>query len=198
MTVVFGQEQIAVAENGGEKIIEIVRHAAGQLPEGLHALRAAGLRLQLAPGRHVHHRPDQPHGRAARVAQDQSALEDVGVVAIRALKPVFALPGFSGVGESAAQAVLDADQIFGVNVSEPEADLLARGATGMPEQAFQTARPDERAGVYIPIPNRIIRRTGNDFKIVRARCRINFKARTVLLLRAQFIVVCAFFWRLPG
>src|SRR5258706_11135271 len=38
----FGQEQVAVAENGGEKIIEVVRDAAGQLSERFHALGAAG------------------------------------------------------------------------------------------------------------------------------------------------------------
>ena len=62
----LGQEQIAVAENGGEKIIEIVRDAAGQLTERFHALGAADLRLQLLARGHVHHRPDQAH-RCARV-----------------------------------------------------------------------------------------------------------------------------------
>ncbi len=192
------QEQIAVAENGGEKIIEIVRDATGQLSERFHPLGAAGLRLQLATGGHVHQRPDQPDGCAAGVAQDQAALEDVGVGSVGALETVFAFPGFIGAVEGDTQAVLDAGQILGVNVVEPETDLFARGAAGVPEQTLQAARPEERAAAYIPIPNRIIRRTCNDFKIVRARCWISFKVRTVLLLSAGFIVVCVLFGQLPG
>ena len=126
------QEQIAVAENRGEKIIEIVRNATGQLSERFHPLRAAGLRLQLAPGRHVHQRPDQPDGCAAGVAQDQAALEDVGVGSVGAPETVFAFPGIVGAAEGDAQAILNTTQILGMNLIEPETDLFARSAAGVP------------------------------------------------------------------
>ena len=154
--------------------------------------------MQLATSGHVHHCSDQPHGLAAGVAENQTSLEDVGVGPVGTAETVFAFPGFVGAGEGRPQAALDAGQILGVNVVEPETDLLACGATGVPEQTLEAAWPEERAGAYIPIPNRIVRRACNDFKIVRARCRISFRVRTVLLLSAGFIVVYIFFWLLPG
>ena len=71
--------------------------------------------------------------------------------------------------------------------SEPEADLLAVVARGETEQTFQAVRPGQRAGAYIPIPNRIIRGSDNDLKIVRIRCRNDFEGCRMLCLRMVFI-----------
>src|SRR5205807_2007445 len=54
----FVQKQIAITENGGQEIIEIVRDAAGQLAERFHFLRAAKLVLQLFARSDVHERTD--------------------------------------------------------------------------------------------------------------------------------------------
>src|SRR5436309_3178718 len=50
----FVEEQIAVTENRGEKIIEIMGDAAGQLPECFHFLRAAELVLELFARGDIH------------------------------------------------------------------------------------------------------------------------------------------------
>ncbi len=40
------QQQIAEADHGGEQIVEVMRHAAGELAHRLHLLRLGELRLQ--------------------------------------------------------------------------------------------------------------------------------------------------------
>ena len=47
------QGHIAVAENRREDVVEIMRHAAGQLPDGLHFLRLLKLFLQFLALRHI-------------------------------------------------------------------------------------------------------------------------------------------------
>src|SRR5204863_10145669 len=56
------QKQIAVTENGGEKIVEIVGDPGGKLAERFHFLRAAELILQLFAGGDIHERTDQTLG----------------------------------------------------------------------------------------------------------------------------------------
>ena len=43
-----GQQQLAVAENHGQQVVEVVRHAAGQPADGFHLLRLLILRLERA------------------------------------------------------------------------------------------------------------------------------------------------------
>src|SRR5260370_39897872 len=52
------QKQIAITENGGEKIVEIVGEPGGKLAERFHFLRAAELSLQLFAGVDIHERND--------------------------------------------------------------------------------------------------------------------------------------------
>ena len=51
---------------------------------------------------------------------------------------------------------------------------LAAGAA-VSEQSFEALRPGKRAGLYIPIPNSIIRSPGNDRKMFRAFRRAAFR-----------------------
>src|ERR1044072_50858 len=48
------EKQIAVAQDRGEEIIEVVRHSAGELAERLHVWRPNELLLQLLARGHVH------------------------------------------------------------------------------------------------------------------------------------------------
>src|SRR4051794_24664873 len=64
------EEEIAVAENGGEKIIEVVGNAAGELAERFHLLRANELVLKLFARRDVHQRTDELQRPAERIADD--------------------------------------------------------------------------------------------------------------------------------
>ena len=41
------EQELDVAADGGEQVVEVVRDAAGELADGLHLLRLAELRLQL-------------------------------------------------------------------------------------------------------------------------------------------------------
>jgi hypothetical protein len=141
------------------------------------------LGLQLAPGGHVHQRSDQPHRRALRVAQDQPALENMSVGAV-ACRKRYSSCQVSSELVKAERSFPGPGQIFRVNAIEPETDFLVRGAPWITEQAVETARPKERAAGYIPIPNRIVRRPGNNLKIFRARCWMSIKARAVLFSAA--------------
>ena len=69
----FVQKQIAVAEDGGEKIIEVVRDAAGQLAERFHLLRTEDLILQLLARGDVHERADETHRCAVRQSRTMRA-----------------------------------------------------------------------------------------------------------------------------
>ena len=73
------EKQIAVAEDRGEKIIEVVRDPAGELAKGLHLLRTDELILQLFPRGHVHERTHEADGRAGGIADDQRAFEQVEI-----------------------------------------------------------------------------------------------------------------------
>ena len=61
------EQQIAVAEDRGQEIIEVVRDAAGQLAERFHLLRTQHLILQLLALGDVHERADKSHGLAVGV-----------------------------------------------------------------------------------------------------------------------------------
>ena len=57
----IGQQQLAVAENHGQQVVEVVRHAAGQPADGLHLLRLLELLLQRAAFGDVQGNPDAAH-----------------------------------------------------------------------------------------------------------------------------------------
>ena len=62
----IGQQELAVAQNGGEQIVEVVRHAARQPSDGLHFLRLLILRFQRVPGGDVQRNADAAHRFAVR------------------------------------------------------------------------------------------------------------------------------------
>src|SRR5215471_5348127 len=67
----------------------------------------------------------------------------------------------------------------------PETNVSARGCGVVAEEGLQTLRPGERAGLYIPIPNRIVCSPGNKRKIVRAGRRIPFRNGGLVFMRKR-------------
>ena len=61
-------EQLRVAEDGGEEVVEVVRHAAGEAADGLHLLRLPHLLLKEPAHREVLHGADEVTRGATRVA----------------------------------------------------------------------------------------------------------------------------------
>ena len=88
------------------------------------------------------------------------------IFAVAAPEPIFARPAFDRAAECFLQTTLNGCQIIGMNIVKPKADLFAVVRGRESEQSGQAAGPDKRSGSYIPIPNRIIRSPGNDFKII--------------------------------
>ena len=108
-----------------------------------------------------------------------------------------ACPVFRGASESPLQARLDPRQIIGMKMTEPGADLVARGPRRISEQTCRAAGPGKRAAAYIPIPNRIVRNPSKDFKVIRARCHNVMRVNSVLLPRTGFMII-SFSGRPPG
>ena len=131
----FVQEQVAIAEDGGEEIIEVVRHAAGELAEGFHFLRARKLVMQVFASRDVHERPDELRCHSFCIANNQRAFEHIGVAAVGAAQFVFAAPLFSFAMERFAKARGRARAVGWVNALLPERDL-ARFSVAMTEQVL--------------------------------------------------------------
>ncbi len=53
------QGDLAVTDDDGEQVVEVVGHAAGQLADDLHLLSLAELLLQPVPFRQIDPHPDQ-------------------------------------------------------------------------------------------------------------------------------------------
>ena len=121
----FVEQQIAVTENRGEKIIEIVRDACSQLTERFHFLRPAKLILKLFARGNVHEGTDQAFGRAAGRTQNQCSFEDIDIRAIGAAETVFAAPMIGRAGKRVANRRSDAGAITGVKILLPETDVVA-------------------------------------------------------------------------
>ena len=81
--------------------------------------------------------------------------------------------------ERVANAGGGAGPILRMELLLPEADVVSRSRTVITEKHFEALRPGKRAGIYIPIPNSIIRSPGNDRKMFRARRRAAFRKSIV-------------------
>ena len=64
------QHQLAVPQNDGQQVVEVVRHAAGQLSDGFHLLRLLILRLEGPAFGDVHGDPDAAHRLAVLAEMD--------------------------------------------------------------------------------------------------------------------------------
>lgn len=64
----------------------------------------------------------------------------------------------------------------------PETDLFDNGRSTITEQGIETLRPAEAAGLYIPIPNCIVRSPGKDLKMIAALRRMTFQYSAIVRL----------------
>src|SRR2546425_11196973 len=103
----------------------------------------------------------------------------------------------------------------------PKTNDVGRRRGSVTEQVFQTLRPGEHAGFYIPIPNRIIRSPRDQRKIFRALKRAIISCIMTIFMggrlgwvcncflasgRSRWLLVClefgcqshAFMWRKAG
>src|SRR3954463_16067734 len=64
------ESEIAVTQDRGQKIIEVVRRTACELAEGVHFLRTQQLILQLFARSNVHERADELLRRSRGIADD--------------------------------------------------------------------------------------------------------------------------------
>ena len=65
-----------VAEDGRQQVVEVVRHAAGELPDGFHLLRLTELRLERFALADIHADAEPMHRLVLRVARQPGAAGD--------------------------------------------------------------------------------------------------------------------------
>ena len=161
------EKQVAIAENGGEKIVKVMSDATGELAERFHLLRPNELVLELFARGHIHERPDELESFAVGIANDESAFEKIEIRTVQVPEAVFSSPMIAVRGERIAQGAGGAGPILGMNLFLPEPDFVRSVGTGVTEQSLEALRPGERAGGYRPNPNSIIRSLGNERKMLR-------------------------------
>ena len=171
----FGKNEVAVAQDSGQKIIEIMRDAGRQLSERFHFLGATQLVLQLFTRGNIHERTDESGGLSGRVALDDGAFEDLKILSASLLKSIFAAPMLQAIGERCPNAGGHPRAIRRMDVILPKPQVERLAGFGVTEQRLQALWPEERPFDYIPIPNCIVRSPGNDLKIVVALRRTTFR-----------------------
>ena len=88
--------ELAEAEDDGEQVVEVVRHAPGEQADGLHLLRLAQLLFEPLPRGRVLHHGDPLEGRAVGAANEvNGGLHDDGVAGLGEERQL-ALPGALG------------------------------------------------------------------------------------------------------
>ena len=83
------EDDAAITVDHGEQIIEVVGHAAGESPDGLHFLRLPELLLHLLHLREVDQHVDGPDDLARRVAEQFRMRQNIGPGTIGALDDDF-------------------------------------------------------------------------------------------------------------
>ena len=86
------QQEIAVAQDRRQEVVEVVGDAAGQPADGLELVRLAELLLELFAQRHVAEAPDPPDGPALHPLRAREALEQPAVLEIQEVE-AFGLRG---------------------------------------------------------------------------------------------------------
>ena len=87
----FVHENLRVADHHGEHVVEIMRHAAGELAEGLGALRAAQAGFHLSQFRHIRNHRAKRCAARLRCGDEVALFEQNGVMPTFLACPVFHL-----------------------------------------------------------------------------------------------------------
>jgi hypothetical protein len=161
------EKKIAVAENGREEIIEVVRDATGKLSKRFHFLRADELVLELFARCHVHEGADELDRLAIAIANNMRAFEQVEIRAVHVTEAIFSSPMIGFACQCVTNAGGRARAILRMNLLLPETDVARFDGTAVAEQGFESLRPGESAAGYRPNPNSIIRSLGSERKMFR-------------------------------
>ncbi len=149
-------EQLGVAEDAGEEVVEVVSDAAGEPADRLEPLRLVKLALHVPDVRDVGQAPD-PVG--APVGEGNGPVEDVAVAAVSGaeavLGDVLGTPGGRFVVEP-----VDPITVIGVYAVEPPvvAGLDLRGRVA--EHARHAAGPEAVVCAEVPLVDRDVERLG--------------------------------------
>ena len=129
-----------MAVNDGQDVVEIVRHAAGQLPDGFHLLRLAQLLLQMLPLRDVHHDPTHLNRHPRSIQGQFRALANDPLLAVGQDNPVFGVVS-APVPEGLVRGL--AHTLAVLRMDEPEKEVGGHGALlrFKPEDAVGLIRP---------------------------------------------------------
>ena len=157
------EDQVAIAENRGQQIVEVVGHSACELTDRLHLLRLAELLFEPAPLRDVASVDHDAADRRIVEAVDADAVHD-SPRAIRVMEPHLCVDRRARVAESLHQPGADQIAILGVQeVEDRAAHQLLRGpsqvtlrrgaeigdaALGVDQQQRIGAVLDERAKAF--------------------------------------------------
>src|SRR4051812_48989159 len=116
----FTKNEIAIAKDRGEKVVEIVGGTAGQLAERFHFLRATKLILQLFALGDIHQDTGYGLRSSAVISQDRRSFQKMNVTAVRMKKPIFAGPTLVAAGDRLINIGRDPRIIFGMDVLAPK------------------------------------------------------------------------------
>ncbi len=139
------QQKIAEADHRGQQIVEVVRHAAGELAHRLHLLRLGELRLEALLIGGVDEMQDE-----AGIARAEAADEHGGAAGARTAQPDLdrrrGRAPFAGVVEAcgderALGRIDEADEVLADELAMPEPEQLAQRAVRLLEPAVAA---DER------------------------------------------------------
>jgi hypothetical protein len=182
----IGQKQIAVSEDGGKKVLKSCATPLASCPNAsmrwerqtcaCNCLRVVTSIIGPTSRTAV---PRASRTMSARRGYEDNRRRRAGTD----IRPTSIRPSRRMLPADYSEQVPDRR----MNIAKPKADLFAVVGGSEAEQSCQAVGPDERAGRYIPIPKRIIRSLGNDFKIICIRCRNDFEGCRVLFLRTIFI-----------
>ncbi|MGC4077406.1 MAG: hypothetical protein QM702_10310 [Rubrivivax sp.] len=144
--LVLQQQQVSEADDGGQHIVEVVRHATGQLADGLHLLALGELRLELALLGHVEGVDVDALGVVAALFRARD-VEAHGLVASAGQRRIDRLDLGTGIGGGADGGLEGVAARFGEQVDHGLAvDRLV--ATGPAEDATErSVCADDPAGL---------------------------------------------------
>ena len=150
------QHQVAVPENHGQQIVEVVRDAAGQPPDGFHLLRLLVLLFERAALGDVQRDPDAAQRCAVRVEVDAARAGQPPHGAVRPDRPVLdreIVAALLGLLERRH----DRRPIVGMNPIDERREGSAERAGLQAVLGLEGGGPAEHAGGVVHVPDPDVR-----------------------------------------